>query len=295
MEQLGRVAQLWRYPVKSMGGEALEAARVTARGVAGDRQWAVLDEEGVIRSARQWPRLIELAASYAEGESARFGGFDRQVPEVCIRWADGREARSDTAELETMLAEHLGHPCRLAPVQPPSNRAFYRHPTAPTLDNLDEELDRQEGEPDFDFSQTSEEMFALLTEYMAPPGTFFDSYPLHLLSTQVLSYLDRESEADINPRRFRPNLIIDFDQLDGDVPEFDLVGSRLQVGEAIISLQARTIRCSIPSRPQPVFGLEQDGKMTRTMVRLMERHIGVYAQVEREGAVSCGDPVLRLP
>src|SRR5690625_5880985 len=113
MEQLGRVAQLWRYPVKSMGGEALEAARVTARGVAGDRQWAVLDEEGIIRSARQWPRLIELAASYAEGESARFGGFGRQVAEVCIRWADGRVAGWDTDTLETMLAAHWDHPTLL--------------------------------------------------------------------------------------------------------------------------------------------------------------------------------------
>jgi uncharacterized protein YcbX len=37
--QIGVVGALWRYPVKSMRGEALDIASITQRGVAGDRAW----------------------------------------------------------------------------------------------------------------------------------------------------------------------------------------------------------------------------------------------------------------
>ena len=41
--QVGSVAALWRYPVKSMMGEELNSSQVTDRGLAGDRQFAVVD------------------------------------------------------------------------------------------------------------------------------------------------------------------------------------------------------------------------------------------------------------
>ena len=41
--QVGVVSELWRYPVKSLGGESLAAARLTSQGVVGDRCWAFVD------------------------------------------------------------------------------------------------------------------------------------------------------------------------------------------------------------------------------------------------------------
>ncbi|MBV9515816.1 MAG: MOSC N-terminal beta barrel domain-containing protein, partial [Mycobacteriaceae bacterium] len=40
---MGEVAQLWRYPVKSLGGEQVEYVDIGARGLRGDRLWAVRD------------------------------------------------------------------------------------------------------------------------------------------------------------------------------------------------------------------------------------------------------------
>lgn len=291
MQRVAYVKELWRYPVKSMGGELLDTGVITQAGLAGDRLWAVLDEEGEIKSARQWPRLIQLAAHYARTSPDRGQCYEEQVPDVAIRFPEGEVLYSRTEQLAGMLEAHLGTICHLEPLRPPSALNFYRPPTQRNLDNIDVELDRLDDEPDFDFSQTSEEMFRILTEYMTPPGTYFDSYPLHVLSAQVLDYLRTESEADINIRRFRPNLLLDFDQTTEEVPEFGLVGRSLRVGTAVIRLEAKTIRCSIPSRPQPAFGLLQDPKMTRAMVQLMERHIGVYATVEVEGVAEVGDPV----
>jgi len=62
-----RVIQLWRYRAKSMMGERLDVAAVTARGVLGDRGWAVRDEvRGGIRGAKKIGGLTQLGAQYLE-------------------------------------------------------------------------------------------------------------------------------------------------------------------------------------------------------------------------------------
>lgn len=55
---VGRVVGLWRYPVKSMGGEALAEAEVSWHGFAGDRRWAFI-RDGVVPSGFPWLTLRE--------------------------------------------------------------------------------------------------------------------------------------------------------------------------------------------------------------------------------------------
>lgn len=64
-----RVAEIWRYPVKSMGGEQLEAVTVTASGLAGDRVVHVRDGRGRVVTARTHPKLLGLKSTLgADGE-----------------------------------------------------------------------------------------------------------------------------------------------------------------------------------------------------------------------------------
>jgi len=56
--KVGRVASLWRYPVKSMGGEALEAVDVSWHGLSGDRRWAFI-RDGMARSGFPWLTIRE--------------------------------------------------------------------------------------------------------------------------------------------------------------------------------------------------------------------------------------------
>ncbi len=56
--QVGRVSELWRYPVKSMGGESLDEAFVSWHGVEGDRRWAFV-REGLVRSSFPWLTIRE--------------------------------------------------------------------------------------------------------------------------------------------------------------------------------------------------------------------------------------------
>ena len=58
-----RVVSLWRYPVKSMQGEQLDAATVDELGVRGDRQWALVDlATGLALTARRVPELLYARA-----------------------------------------------------------------------------------------------------------------------------------------------------------------------------------------------------------------------------------------
>lgn len=69
----GRVGSLWRYPVKSMTGEAVTEVAVQRRGLAGDRQWAVYTDEGGVGSGKTTRRfrrvdgLLEWRALLGEG------------------------------------------------------------------------------------------------------------------------------------------------------------------------------------------------------------------------------------
>lgn len=60
---VGRMLQIWRYPVKSVLGERLEAVAIGLDGVAGDRRYAVADRDtGAVLTAKRHPRLLECRA-----------------------------------------------------------------------------------------------------------------------------------------------------------------------------------------------------------------------------------------
>jgi uncharacterized protein len=97
---IGRVAAVHRYPVKSLSGETLDEARFDARGVAGDRWWAVRDPDGKLGSGkstrrfRRMPGLLELTAEY-DGEA------------LVVTFPDGRELGPGPA-LDEALSSHVG-------------------------------------------------------------------------------------------------------------------------------------------------------------------------------------------
>ena len=69
-QQAGSVVALWRYPVKSMMGEELNASAVTEWGLLGDRAYGLVDRlDGKVASAknpRKWPRLFDFRAVYVD-------------------------------------------------------------------------------------------------------------------------------------------------------------------------------------------------------------------------------------
>lgn len=77
----GSVIQLWRFPVKSMGGTIVDQLRIDRRGVHADRLWAVRDlANNVTASARRAPALLSCSARYAAPPAPDAGPGN--VPEV---------------------------------------------------------------------------------------------------------------------------------------------------------------------------------------------------------------------
>jgi uncharacterized protein YcbX len=77
-----RVAELWRYPVKSLAGEALDSVALTRDGVPGDRQVQVRDGRGKVLTARRHPRLLGFAARLGPDGEPFVNGRPWRAPEV---------------------------------------------------------------------------------------------------------------------------------------------------------------------------------------------------------------------
>ena len=90
-----KIAELWRYPVKSMGGERLEHTTVGPLGISGDRELAVVDGAGRILDARSQSGLLLHRATLGPDGRARIDGRDWEDPEVAawVRAAAGPTAR----------------------------------------------------------------------------------------------------------------------------------------------------------------------------------------------------------
>src|SRR5437016_10492806 len=101
--EIGRVVSLWRYPVKSMMGEELNATEVTERGLLGDRAYALVDaSDGKVASAknpRKWPQLFDFRAAFVESPR-----LPAQVPPVRITLPDGTLLSSMQGNLDQMLS-----------------------------------------------------------------------------------------------------------------------------------------------------------------------------------------------
>src|SRR5262249_55685529 len=105
--ELGSVVALWRYPVKSMMGEELNAADVTERGLLGDRAFALVDPStGKVVSAknpRKWATLFDCRAAFAE--PPRLG---QPLPWARITLPDGTLVTNGQHELNDVLSKLLG-------------------------------------------------------------------------------------------------------------------------------------------------------------------------------------------
>ncbi len=117
---LGKVVGLWRYPVKSMLGESLEAVEVTPQGFAGDRELALVDAASMelvsCKQPKLWGRLFELTATlegvtFPGGEMVGYEDLEGPLSEFLGRdvlVVGGGEPFFDVAPLHLLATGTLG-------------------------------------------------------------------------------------------------------------------------------------------------------------------------------------------
>ncbi len=260
----GSLASLHRYPVKSMMGEALNSAQITQRGLFGDRAYALRDmETGKVVSAknpRKWPNLFSYSAAYSSPPAT-----GSEAPPVRVMLPNGSFALSSSPEFARTLSATLGRPVTLLTTPPPDPQLEEYWPDMEELANRD-----------------------VVTDEAMPAGTFFDLAVLHVLTTSTLDQLrELNPRSRFEPRRFRPNLMVDTGDSRGFV-ENEWVGKEIAIGpEVRIQVFKPCFRCVMTTLAQS--DLPKDPEILRTAARHNEVRVGVYASVVKTGIIRVGD------
>ena len=273
------VDQVWRYPVKSMIGKRVPAAKLGQMGMLGDRWWAARDEvRGGIRGAKKIAELMQLSARFVDD----IGG------PVEITLPDGSTVRTDDDDRDARISVALDHEVTLWPLRPPTDLDHYRRGPADS-DDIMEELrqifGREIDEPLPDLSVFPPEII----EFESPPGTYVDAFPVLLMTTSALASLqDALPDSVVDVKRFRPNLVVATDEVGH--PELDWLGRRISVGETVLEVNVACPRCVMVTR-EVDESIPADRQVLRHIVRDLEQNVGVYATVVEGGEIREGDAV----
>lgn len=187
-----RLTDIWRYPVKSCRGEQLAEAAVQPWGLAGDRRWMIVDDDGVPVTGRDYPPLV-LVTPRLEADGIRLtspGLPDLMVPApepsagsalvpVSV-WKSELDATLAGDEASEWLGKIISEPVRLVYLDDPTRR-----PTNP------------------DYSKAGDRV------------SFADGYPLLLTSTESLAAINSwiaagryAAEGPVPMTRFRPSVVV---------------------------------------------------------------------------------------
>jgi uncharacterized protein len=278
-QQLGTVVSLWRYPVKSMMGEELNAAEVDDRGLLGDRAYAVLDRsDGKVASAknpRKWPRMFDFRASFAD--PPRRGA----PPPVRITLPEGAVVASDQEEVDQLLSRAFGRDVTLQRAhrsQEPVVESTFPNPWATQAEEYWPDI---EG---LDYRNT-------VTDFELPEGTFFDCAVVHLLTTATLDRLrELYPQGRFEVRRFRPNVVVASTDGAAGFIEDAWIGQTVRIGDEVqLSITGPCPRCVMTTLAQA--DLPKDSRILRTAAQHNQVNVGVYASVLRGGRIRRGDAV----
>lgn len=244
------VRQLWRYPVKSMGGEPLDAVDVGRYGLAGDRHWAVVDVgTGLALTARRVPELL-----FASARLAPDGG-------VAIDLPTGATVTGAAGDGDETLSAWLGRPVRLVEAQP-GDRGTYEI----AVDAAGAYLTAPDAEGPWS---------GRWQQWSGPAGVFHDS------SRTRVSIIDEADLEGADVRRFRPNVLVA-----GTDGADALVGGLLRHETLVLNVLKRIDRCVIVTRAQP--DLPRDVEVLRRIVHARDGYLAVGAHVREPGHLEVG-------
>jgi uncharacterized protein YcbX len=289
-EPVGTIQALWRFPVKSMRGEELDAADLGEGGIVGDRAYAIRDKEtGKVASAKNpklWPNLLGCRAEFVEPPLP-----GEELPPARIELADGNSVLSDAADADAVLSSFFGRDVELARAAQNGYTIDQYHPDEENYDpegHRDEVVEAQLGAAFFNERGLPSAV---------PEGSFFDLYPLSVLTTSTLEQLGEfEPESRFDTRRFRMNVIVDTSP-PGFV-ENEWVGRTLAIGDDVkVGVSLPDPRCVMPSLPQE--DLPKDGRVLKALAQHNRIDVagalypcaGVYAVAESTGTMHRGDPI----
>lgn len=264
-QTIGLAISLWRYPIKSMLGEELNATAIVGGSLLGDRSYALVDTEtGKVVSAknpRKWPNLFDFRATFVE--PLQVGG---ELPPVRVTLPDGTTVATTQRDFNQIMSSTLKREVTLsrAILSAPGLEEFWPEVEGLTYNNV-------------------------VTDEAMPANTFFDLAPIHVLTTSTIERLrELYPQGRFEVRRFRPNIVINTIGGEKDFVENAWVGRTLAIGSEVrLSITAPCPRCVMTTLPQG--DLPSDPGILRAAAKNNKANVGVYATVLQGGTIRRGD------
>lgn len=266
MAAVATVVELIHYPVKGCAGVPSDDALMTPAGLAHDRAFLVVDDQGVFRTQRRDPGMAlirphvsadgERLTLRAEGAGDVVVDVDLTAPRRTVEMFGARYRGIDQGgAVAEWLSTVLGAACRLVRVPPEHDRV----------------TDGQ------------------------TPGTsgYADSSAVHVVSRASLGLLNaRMAERDAPPLpmdRFRPNVVVD----GWDEPHVEDLVRRVEVGDTELGYTKLAVRCAVTTVDQRA-GTKAGPEPLRTLAGYRRATGGGVAfgskfAVVRPGKLSVGD------
>ena len=208
-----------RFPVKSCRGESVDSAVVEPWGLAGDRRWMVVDDAGIVITAREVNRLVlvhpEITATGLRLSAPDLPPLEVAVPDPRAQtpveiWASQLTAAAAGVEADAWFSKALGCTARLVHLDDPTRR-----PTSPAFSEPDDRVSFADGYPLL--LATEESLVALNDVVVASSPTGRDPLPM---------------------TRFRPNVVVS-----GVAPWVEDDWRRIRIGDAIFRAVKGCARC----------------------------------------------------
>jgi uncharacterized protein YcbX len=268
MNQALFVQNLYLYPIKSLGGIAVQEAQVEERGFKYDRRWMLVDQSGEFLTQRQYPQLALLQVALSEtqlevffkGDPSRRIAFDLglvsdQELQVSI-WGDQVLARVVSAEVSRWFSDFLQMELDLV-VMPESS---------------DRKMDPR---------------YAVQEESVS----FADGMPYVMIGQASLDDLNGRLLDPVGMDRFRPNLVFS----GGEAYAEDQF-KQLQIGEVEFQVVKPCARCVMITVDQEkgTKGKEPLATLATYRSQGSKVYFGQNAVALTQGIVRVGDPIQQL-
>jgi uncharacterized protein YcbX len=260
--------EIYLYPIKSLGGIAVQEAQVEERGFKYDRRWMLVDQSGEFLTQRQHPQLalLQVALSesqlevFSKGDPSQRIAFDLDLAsnqELLVSiWGDQVLARVVSAEVSRWFSDFLQMDLDLVVMPESSHRKM-------------------------------DPRYAVQGESVS----FADGMPYVIIGQASLDELNQRLEVPISMDRFRPNLVFS----GGEAYAEDQF-KQLQIGEVEFQVVKPCARCVLITVNQQTGEKGKEPLATLATYRTVNNKIyfGQNAVALAPGMVRVGDPIQQL-
>ena len=264
------ISGIFTYPVKSLGGIALNESLVEARGLAFDRRWVIVDDQGVFLSQRELPQMALLQPAFVTVHTMRL--INRANPEqepLMIElypvtsvqhsewvqvWEDHCQAVFIDQAADKWLSKALGQPCRLAYMPDYSIRPV-----------------------DAKYGREGDKV------------SFADGYPCLIIGQASLDDLNKQLHEPVPMNRFRPNIVFE-----GGAPFEEDQWQHIRIGEVDFRSVKPCARCEMTTINQATSQRGKEPLATLAQYRRQGHKVlfGMNLCPNNEGIIRVGDSLI---